>query len=430
MSFYDPKAAVYCPRAQRLFRDNVATSRQDVRTSERLSFNLTPEKLTVSVALTTFNGATYLGEQLDSLLAQRHPPAELVVGDDGSEDETLAILEGFASRAPFPVVVHRNPRRLGFRANFIATAQRCRGDLITFCDQDDVWHPDNISKVAKCFDEPDVLLTFHNARLVDGSRRSISAFYADPPAQASSPRLTLPAWTAGYGFTQTIRSSLLPATALWHTVRDYFHPDTEMGHGVFFFLLATGLGTVCYLHEELAEYRIHGRNTMGTGKRTRPSFRERWQYRLENRSETYRHLSHIAPLNAGLFNGLSRLETFSPLLRLRTAEAAAAWQLLGPIYSNRADLCSGHLPARTAALMRLYEQGAYSEISFWTFGAKGLLKDIMLGLVLAKVVGKLGRRSSAAADRTCRRGLRSASPDGGEGEFRVASQSPAVAAVD
>ena len=387
---------------------------------------MTAEKLTVSVAMTTFNGATYLGEQLDSLLAQRHRPAELIVGDDGSEDETLAILEAFARSAPFPVVVHRNQRRLGFRANFIATAQRCHGDLITFCDQDDVWHPDNISKVAKCFEDPDVLLTFHNARIVDGSRRSISPFYADPPAPPQSPRLTLPAWTAGYGFTQTIRSSLLPATALWPTMRDYFHPDTEMGHGVFFFLLAGGLGTVCYLHEELAEYRIHGRNTMGTGKRTRPSLRERWQYRLENRSETYRHLSKIAPLNAGLFNGLSQLETFSPLLRLRATEAAAAWQLLGPIYSDRADLCSAHLRARVSALRRLYRQGAYSEKSFWTFGTKGLLKDITLGLLLADVVGKAGRRSSAAADRTCRRGHRSARQDS-EGKLRVLSRRSAPA---
>ena len=72
-----------------------------MRTSERLRLNMTAEKLTVSVAMTTFNGATYLGEQLDSLLAQRHRPAELIVGDDGSEDETLAILEAFARSAPF-----------------------------------------------------------------------------------------------------------------------------------------------------------------------------------------------------------------------------------------------------------------------------------------------------------------------------------------
>jgi glycosyltransferase involved in cell wall biosynthesis len=379
--------------------------------------------------MTTFNGATYLQEQLDSLLAQQHLPAELVVGDDGSEDETIAILDRFAARAPFPVLVQRNATRLGFRTNFIRTAERCRGELITFCDQDDIWHPDNLMKVAACFEDPDVLLTFHNARIVDQDRRAISPFYADPPAPERSPQLTLPAWTAGYGFTQTFRRNLLPATALWPQVQDYFRKDTEMGHGVFFFLLATGLGSVCYLNEELAEYRQHGRNTMGTGKRTRPGVRERWQYRLENRSETYRHLSKIAVLNAGLFKGLARLETMSPLLRLRAAEAAAAWEGLGPIYADRAALSSAPLFERVAAFARLYRRGAYSETSFWTFGPRGLLKDAMLGLVLADVVRKYGRQSVAIADRTCRRGRRSAAHQGAAVQ-RMRLRSPGASASD
>jgi glycosyltransferase involved in cell wall biosynthesis len=387
---------------------------------------MTAEKLTVSVAMTTFNGETYLEEQLDSLLVQRHLPAELVVGDDGSEDETLVILERFARRASFPVRIHRNASRLGFRTNFIRTAERCGGELITFCDQDDIWHADNLLKVAACFEEPDVLLTFHNARIVDGLRRPISAFYADPPAPGRSPRLTLPAWTTGYGFTQTFRRSLLPATALWHKVQDYFRKDTEMGHGVFFFLLATGLGSVCYLNDELAEYRIHGRNTMGTGKRTRPSLQERWLYRLENRAETYRHLSRIALLNAGFFAALSGLETFSPLLRLRAVEAAESWEALSPIYADRAALCSGPLFERMAAFNRLNQRGAYSEKSFWTFGMKGLVKDVVLGVVLADLVRKYGKQSSAIADRTCRRGQDSATHDV-EMETRIAPAPVAAA---
>ncbi len=362
---------------------------------------------TVSVAMTTFNGALYLDEQLDSLLGQRHLPDELVVGDDGSEDETLAILERFARKARFPVFVSRNAERLGFRENFIRTAERCRGELITFCDQDDVWHADNLLKVATCFEDPDVLLTFHNARIVDGSRRPVSAFFADPPAPARSSHLTLPAWFATYGFTQTIHRSLLPATALWHSVKDYFRPDTEMGHGVFFFLLATGLGTVCYLNEELAEYRLHGRNTMGSGKRTRATRLERWHYRLENRADIYRHLAQVAVLNADLFAALSNMTLLSPLLRARAVEAAEAWKVLGPIYAERTTLCSAPFPSRVGAFSRLCRSGAYSERSFWTFGAKGLLKDAVLGLVLADIVLKYGRPPAPSADRTCRRGRRS-----------------------
>ena len=53
----------------------------------------------ISVALATYNGEKYLPDQLDSLLRQALLPAELVVGDDGSTDRTLDILEDFASKA-------------------------------------------------------------------------------------------------------------------------------------------------------------------------------------------------------------------------------------------------------------------------------------------------------------------------------------------
>jgi glycosyltransferase involved in cell wall biosynthesis len=88
-----------------------------------------------------------------------------VVTDDGSSDETLAILAEFATIAPFPVRIHRNTVRLGYRANFMQAAGLCSGSLISFCDQDDVWRRDNLEQVVAGFDDPDVLLVFHNASL-------------------------------------------------------------------------------------------------------------------------------------------------------------------------------------------------------------------------------------------------------------------------
>ena len=57
----------------------------------------------ISVALCTYNGGRYLEAQLESISAQTRQPAELVACDDGSTDDTLAILERFARRAPFSV---------------------------------------------------------------------------------------------------------------------------------------------------------------------------------------------------------------------------------------------------------------------------------------------------------------------------------------
>jgi glycosyltransferase involved in cell wall biosynthesis len=357
----------------------------------------------VSIAMTTFNGATHLQEQLDSLAGQHFLPTELIVGDDGSTDGTVGILERFRREAPFPVVIHSNAIRLGYRANFMKVACLCTGDLISFCDQDDIWLPNNLDRVVRSFADPDVLLTFHNARVVDGQRRLISPLYAEPPSALISPRLALPPWMSSYGFTQTFRANLLPAAALWGQMKDHYYPDEVMGHDLFFFLIASAIGKVCYIDEELTEYRLHGGNTVGSGKRTKPGLLERWRYRFEDRSKTYGYLARVAPIDAELFSYLSEMESFPMHLRQRSIEAAVAWRELGPIYSDRARVCSARLIDRLVAFVHLCRKGVYSEASFWTFGSKAMIKDLVLGVALAPLVLRFGRASSRH-DRSCRRG--------------------------
>src|SRR5438309_759094 len=95
------------------------------------------DRLSISVAMATHNGATYLREQLESIRNQSVPPDELIVSDDGSSDATLSIVADFAPTAPFPIRIEQNSHRLGYRANFLKVANLARSDLIAFCDQDD-----------------------------------------------------------------------------------------------------------------------------------------------------------------------------------------------------------------------------------------------------------------------------------------------------
>jgi glycosyltransferase involved in cell wall biosynthesis len=103
----------------------------------------------VSVALCTYNGARFLDEQLASLAAQTWRPLELVVCDDRSTDSTLAILAKFASTASFPVRIVQNGAWLGYKSNFKKAACLCQGELITFCDQDDIWLPTKLEVCCK-----------------------------------------------------------------------------------------------------------------------------------------------------------------------------------------------------------------------------------------------------------------------------------------
>src|SRR6266481_2285252 len=122
----------------------------------------------ISIAMATFNGDKFLPQQLESFLAQTKLPDELVVCDDGSSDETLQILEAFSREAPFAVHVHRNLQNIGHVGNFGKALSLCTGEIIFLSDQDDVWFPNKIERVARVFDAfEDVLLVINNAEITD-----------------------------------------------------------------------------------------------------------------------------------------------------------------------------------------------------------------------------------------------------------------------
>lgn len=128
---------------------------------------------TISVALATCDGARYLPALLDSLLAQRRPPIELVACDDASNDGTAAVLQSFAAGAPFPVRIERNPARLGVVANFSRAMTLCSGNCIALADQDDVWHADKLARFSAALSAPTVLAVFSDANVVDERLRGL-----------------------------------------------------------------------------------------------------------------------------------------------------------------------------------------------------------------------------------------------------------------
>lgn len=122
----------------------------------------------LSVALCTYNGARFLAQQLESLARQTRLPDELVVCDDRSSDDTVRIVENFVATAPFPVALHVNTSNVGVSENFGQAIQKCQGDLIALCDQDDVWLPHKLAAGITCFtDDPTLDALFTDAGTID-----------------------------------------------------------------------------------------------------------------------------------------------------------------------------------------------------------------------------------------------------------------------
>ena len=126
--------------------------------------------MSISIAMCTYNGASYLQQQLDSIRTQSRPPDELVVCDDGSTDATLALLEPFAATSPFPVRIFRNKINLGYSRNFAQAVELCSKEIIALCDQDDVWYPQKLERMEQRFNlDPEVDGVFSDGDLIDSN---------------------------------------------------------------------------------------------------------------------------------------------------------------------------------------------------------------------------------------------------------------------
>jgi glycosyltransferase involved in cell wall biosynthesis len=227
------------------------------------------EAVSLSVALCTYNGAAYLDEQLASIAGQDRLPDELVVCDDASTDATPQIVAQFAARVPFAVRWQRNAGNLGCRANFQQAIGLCRGQIIALADQDDVWLPHKLRRLAAALDaHPAAGFAFSDAVLVDARRRSLGCrLWQAIRFNRSEQRR----WHAGGAVDVLLRHNVVTGATLAFRA-EYRRlvlpiPDGWVHDGWLALLLAAVTDGVA-LAEPLIEYRQHAAQQIGERRRT------------------------------------------------------------------------------------------------------------------------------------------------------------------
>lgn len=95
----------------------------------------------LTILIATYNSGKYLREQLDSLYSQTNLDWTLFVHDDGSKDDTLAIIKEYQERYSNIVIVDDHLKALGPKKNFIHLLKVVDAKYYMFCDHDDVWLP-------------------------------------------------------------------------------------------------------------------------------------------------------------------------------------------------------------------------------------------------------------------------------------------------
>lgn len=132
----------------------------------------------ISVAMAAYNGAEFIGEQLDSILNQSVLPDEIVISDDGSRDQTVEIATQYAAqyRDRITVTVLTDNPRHGIGGNFEWAISHCSGDYIFVCAQDDIWMPEKVQTVIDVFLAlPDASMICHDLLCIDPNGQNLPA---------------------------------------------------------------------------------------------------------------------------------------------------------------------------------------------------------------------------------------------------------------
>lgn len=318
----------------------------------------------LSVALCTYNGERFLGEQLDSLITQTRQPDEVLICDDRSTDATVSIANEFAARAPFPVRILVNEHNLGSTKNFERAITECTGDLIALSDQDDVWCPEKLERSERALlASPDAALVFSDAHVVDDALRPSGITLWDTLKFGADLRQRI---QHGDAFNVLFRKTVVTgATLVFHSrVRDLVLPiPRTVVHDNWIALLISSIFDVIPLNTPLMHYRQHAANQIGA---RRISLSWLWHHNRRLRG------GGRAAIADWCEEAACRLETTSHTLR--HPEAILMLRDMGTHGRTRSHLPANRL-RRIPIVVRELRSGRYSRYST---GLASVVVDLLL----------------------------------------------------
>ena len=131
----------------------------------------------VSVVMPSYNTARYIADSIRSVLLQSYESWELLIVDDGSEDDTAEIVGSFADpRIRYIQMEHGGAALARNRA-----LREARGEWIAFLDSDDLWHPDKLRRQLDFMRSGGLVFSYHAYERIDEDGEPLHVLVSGPP---------------------------------------------------------------------------------------------------------------------------------------------------------------------------------------------------------------------------------------------------------
>jgi len=215
-----------------------------------------------------FNGESYIGEQLESILSGTVLPGEVVISDDGSSDRTIEIARQLLARHPeVSAGFLRRKTPLGVTANFETALRATRGGIIVLADQDDVWERNRLEVALEAFEaDPGLLVHHSDATLIDATGRPLPQTLF----QVLGLRAEEHAVPGGESFSSLLRRNIVTGAtmAFRRSALELALPfPVEWLHDEWIAIVAAAFGDLRTETRPLVRYRQHGANQVGAARR-------------------------------------------------------------------------------------------------------------------------------------------------------------------
>jgi glycosyltransferase involved in cell wall biosynthesis len=238
------------------------------------------------VIINNYNYGRFLPAAIESALGQTYPNVRVIVVDDGSTDDSRAVMRSFGGRI-VSVLKENGGQASAFNAGFA----RSSGDLVVFLDSDDVLLPDAVERiVAVAETDPAAVRIQYPKEVIDAAGRATGIVRPSPHIPLASGDLREAALTRPFDLASVPTGSFRS----WALRRLLPIPEDEFAECADWYLvhLAALLGPVAALEAPAYGYRVHGGNRYEP-KRPRLDL-EHVRQSVRYAAATRRHLLRLA----------------------------------------------------------------------------------------------------------------------------------------